>query len=60
MNANVGMQYPVYAKIASYTAGTGITYSAGAQAADQLDALQRLDVGMQVFHPHVQLPQVLR
>ena len=38
MNANVGMQYPVYAKIASYTAGTGITYSAGAQAAEAVSA----------------------
>lgn len=38
MNANVGMQYPVYAKIASYTPGTGITYSAGQVAAEAISA----------------------
>lgn len=38
MKANVGMQYPVYAKVATYTPGTSITYSAGAVAAEAVSA----------------------
>lgn len=38
MNANVGMVYPVYAPIATYTPGTGITYSTGAPVAEAVSA----------------------
>ena len=38
MNANVGMVYPVAAKVATYTPGTGITYSNGANFAEAVSA----------------------
>lgn len=38
MNANVGMVYPVYAKVATYTPGTGITYGTGKVAAEAVSA----------------------
>ena len=38
MNANVGMVYPVYAPIASYTPGSSITYSAGSVVAEAVSA----------------------
>ena len=38
MNANVGMQYPVAAKVATYTVGTSITYSAGQRLAEAVSA----------------------
>ena len=38
MNANVGMQYPVYAPVATYTPGTSITYSTGAVVAEAVSA----------------------
>lgn len=38
MNANVGMQYPVYAPISTYTPGTSITYGTGAVIAEAVSA----------------------
>jgi len=38
MNANVGMRYPVFAPVASYTPGTSITYSAGYVCAEAISA----------------------
>ena len=38
MNANVGMVYPVAAKVATYTPGTSITYSNGANFAEAVSA----------------------
>ena len=38
MNANVGMQYPVYAKVNTYTPGTSITYNTGAVVAEAVSA----------------------
>ena len=38
MNANVGMQYPVYAPISTYTPGTSITYGNGAVVAEAVSA----------------------
>ena len=38
MNANVGMVYPVYAPVATYTPGTSITYSNGAPVAEAVSA----------------------
>ena len=38
MNANVGMVYPVYAPVATYTPGTSITYSNGAVVAEAVSA----------------------
>lgn len=38
MKANVGMLYPVYAPIATYTPGTGITYGNGAVIAEAISA----------------------
>ena len=38
MNANVGMQYPVYAPVATYTPGTSITYGTGAVIAEAVSA----------------------
>lgn len=38
MNANVGMQYPVFAPVATYTPGTSITYSTGAVIAEAVSA----------------------
>ena len=38
MNANVGMVYPVAAKVATYTPGTGITYSNGTNFAEAVSA----------------------
>lgn len=38
MNANVGMQYPVFAPVNTYTPGSGITYSAGTVVAEAVSA----------------------
>lgn len=38
MNANVGMLCPVVATVASYTAGTGITYNTGKKVAEAVSA----------------------
>ena len=38
MNANVGMQYPVYATVNAYTPGTGITYNTGAVVSEAVSA----------------------
>lgn len=38
MNANVGMVYPVAAKVATYTPGTSITYSNGTNFAEAVSA----------------------
>ena len=38
MNANVGMVYPVAAKVSAYTVGTSITYSAGVRLAVAVSA----------------------
>lgn len=38
MNANVGMQHPVFAPISAYTPGTSITYSAGSVVAEAVSA----------------------
>lgn len=38
MNANVGMVYPVYAPVATYTPGTSITYGTGAAVAEAVSA----------------------
>lgn len=38
MKANVGMLYPVYAPVATYTPGTGITYGNGAVIAEAISA----------------------
>ena len=38
MNANVGMQYPVYAPVNVYTPGTSITYNTGAVAGEAVSA----------------------
>ena len=38
MNANVGMQYPVYAPVAAYVPGTSITYGTGAVAGEAISA----------------------
>ena len=38
MKANVGMQYPVYAPVATYTPGTSITYGTGAVVAEAVGA----------------------
>lgn len=38
MNANVGMQYPVYAPLSTYTPGTSITYGTGAVIAEAVSA----------------------
>ena len=38
MNANVGMVYPVYAPVATYTPGTSITYGTGAPVAEAVSA----------------------
>ena len=38
MNANVGMQYPVYSPVAAYTPGTSITYGTGAVVAEAVSA----------------------
>ena len=38
MNANIGMQYPVYAPVNVYTPGTSITYNTGAVAAEAVSA----------------------
>lgn len=38
MNANVGMQYPVYAPVSTYTPGTSITYGTGAVIAEAVSA----------------------
>lgn len=38
MKPNVGMQYPVYAPVSAYTAGTSITYSAGSVVAEARSA----------------------
>lgn len=38
MNANVGMQHPVFAPISAYTPGTSITYGAGSVVAEAVSA----------------------
>lgn len=38
MNANVGMVYPVAAKVSAYTPGTSITYSSGSNFAEAVSA----------------------
>ena len=38
MNANVGMQYPVYSPVTAYTPGTSITYGTGAVAGEAISA----------------------
>lgn len=38
MNANVGMQHPVFAPIATYTPGTSITYGTGAVVGEAVSA----------------------
>jgi phi13 family phage major tail protein len=38
MNANVGMVYPVYAPVASYTPGSSITYGTGGVVAEAVSA----------------------
>ena len=38
MKANVGMLYPVYAPVATYTPGTGITYGTGGVVAEAVSA----------------------
>ena len=38
MNANVGMQYPVYAPVSVYTPGTSITYGTGGVVAEAVSA----------------------
>ena len=38
MNANVGMQYPVYAPVSAYTPGTSITYSTGKVVGEAVSA----------------------
>lgn len=38
MNANVGMQYPVYSPVTAYTPGTSITYGTGAVVAEAVSA----------------------
>ena len=38
MNANVGMVYPVYAPVATYTPGTSITYGTGGVVAEAVSA----------------------
>ena len=38
MNANVGMQYPVFAPVSAYTPGTSITYSTGSVIAEAVSA----------------------
>ena len=38
MNANVGMQYPVYAPVNAYAPGTSITYNTGAVAGEAVSA----------------------
>lgn len=38
MNANVGMQHPVFAPVNVYTPGTSITYSAGSVVAEAVSA----------------------
>ena len=38
MKANVGMQYPVFAPVDTYTPGTGITYEAGIVVAEAVSA----------------------
>ena len=38
MKPNVGMKYPVYAPVNTYTAGTGITYSTGANVMEARSA----------------------
>ena len=38
MNANVGMRYPVFATVQTYTAGTSISYATGAAIAEAVSA----------------------
>ena len=38
MNANVGMQYPVYSPITAYTPGTSVTYGTGGVVAEAVSA----------------------
>ena len=38
MNANVGMRYPVFATVTTYTAGTSINYGTGAAIAEAVSA----------------------
>lgn len=38
MNANVGMQYPVYSPVSAYVPGTSITYGTGAVVAEAVSA----------------------
>ena len=38
MNANVGMVYPVVAKVSAYTPGTSITYTSGQNVAEAVSA----------------------
>lgn len=38
MNANVGMQHPVFAPVSAYTPGTSITYGTGAVIAEAVSA----------------------
>ena len=38
MNANVGMQHPVFAPVSAYTPGTSITYSTGSVIAEAVSA----------------------
>lgn len=38
MNANVGMRYPVFATVQTYTAGTSISYAAGSVIAEAVSA----------------------
>ena len=38
MNANVGMVYPVVAKVSTYTPGTSITYTSGQNVAEAVSA----------------------
>lgn len=38
MNANIGMQHPVFAPISAYTSGSAITYGAGMVVAEAVSA----------------------
>lgn len=50
MKANVGMLYPVYAPIATYTPGTGITYGNGAVVAEAVSANISWNRNSETFH----------
>lgn len=50
MKANVGMVYPVFAPVASYTPGSAVTYTAGTVVEEAISASVSFERGDNPFH----------